>query len=71
MVSFSYVQHRIKDQHELLQNQILHRNGVFLVAGSAKDMPKAVNEALSEALNNKEYVEAMVKCGRYLEETWA
>lgn len=65
------MQHRIKDQHDFLQSQILHRNGVFLVAGNAKDMPKAVNEALSEALNDKEYVEAMVKCGRYQEETWA
>lgn len=41
------------------------------MAGNAKNMPKAVNEALSEALNDKDYVEAMVKCGRYQEETWA
>lgn len=49
----------------------MHRNCVFLVAGNSKDMPKAVNEALSEALNDEDYVEAMVKCGRYQEETWA
>lgn len=65
------MQDRIKEQSNWLREQIIERNGVFLVAGNSKNMPKAVNEALCEALNDQEYVEMMVKTGRYQEETWA
>lgn len=70
--NFSYVQHRIEEQSEHLVQQILEKNGYFFVAGSSKNMPTAVREALVTALNtNAEYVEDMIRTGRYQEETWA
>lgn len=68
---YSYVQHRISEQGDLLRNQIIDKNGVFLVAGNSKNMPIAVKEALSGVLKDDEYVKEMIKCGRYQEETWA
>lgn len=67
----SYVQHRIAENSEHLKFQILEKNGYFFVAGSSKDMPTAVKEALSTAIGDKDYVEQMIKTGRYQEETWA
>lgn len=66
----SYVQHRISEQNHLLSDQLINRNGLFLVAGNSKNMPMAVKEALSNALDDN-YVQTMIKCGRYQEETWA
>lgn len=34
-------------------------------------MPTAVKEALEEAIEDKEFVDQMVKDGKYQEETWA
>lgn len=68
---FRYVQHRITEQGEWLCEQIIKKSGLFLVAGNAKNMPTAVKEALSEALNSTEYVETMINSGRYQEETWS
>lgn len=67
----SYVQHRISEQGDLLRNQIIKQNGLFLVAGNSKNMPIAVKEALSDVLKDDEYVKEMIKSGRYQEETWA
>lgn len=67
----SYVQHRITEQSEHLKKQIIDNNGIFLLAGNSKNMPKAVREALGEALNDAKYVDDMIKRLRYQEETWA
>lgn len=65
------MQHRISEQGILLRDQLIDKNGIFLVAGNSKNMPKSVNEALCEALQDSDYVRAMIKSGRYQEETWA
>lgn len=67
----SYVQHLVKKEKQLLRNLIVQRGGYFYVSGSSKNMPTAVKEALEEAIDDKEYVELMVKAERYQEETWA
>lgn len=42
-----------------------------MVAGSSKNMPNSVKEALQTALGvEPAYIEEMVKSGRYQEETW-
>ena len=55
----------------MLKNLILQRGGYFYVSGNSKNMPKAVRESLEEALEDKDYVAYMIKCGRYQEETWS
>lgn len=54
-----------------MREQIMERNGMVFVAGNSKNMPKAVQESLSETLDDNIYVETMKKSGRYQEETWA
>ena len=66
----SNVQHLIRQEKMLLKNAIIHRGGYFYVSGSSKDMPTAVKEALEEAVEDKNYVEQMLKNDRYQEETW-
>jgi sulfite reductase alpha subunit-like flavoprotein len=66
-----YVQHLIRREKSLLKQAILQRGGFFFVSGSSKNMPTAVKEALEEAIEDKDYVEHMIKSGRYQEETWA
>lgn len=68
--NFSYVQHLIKRESELLRKLIIQQGGHFFVSGSSKDMPQAVREALEESLGDKDYVDEMIKSGRYQEETW-
>lgn len=41
------------------------------MAGNSKNMPTAVKEALGEALGDSNYVEEMIKMGRYQQETWS
>lgn len=65
------MQHRILEQSEWLREKIIHQNGLFLLAGNSKNMPTAVKEALSDALNEPDYVQEMISSGRYQEETWA
>lgn len=67
---FSYVQHMIKSNAEAIKKALLVDNGTVLVAGSSKNMPKAVKEAITEAVGDEEYLEYMVKMKRYQEETW-
>lgn len=42
-----------------------------MVAGNSKNMPNAVKEALQTALGvEQDYIDEMIKTGRYQEETW-
>ncbi|XP_037030463.1 NADPH-dependent diflavin oxidoreductase 1-like [Bradysia coprophila] len=67
-----YVQHKIREQSSLLNDLIKTKCGTFMVAGSSKNMPSAVKEALQIALGVDEaYIEELVKTGRYQEETWS
>lgn len=68
---YRYVQHRITEQHEYVKQLIIADEGWFFVAGNSKNMPQAVREALIEAIGNEQYVEDMIKAGRYQEETWS
>lgn len=68
---YRYVQHRITEYSEFLKKQLIDGNGIFLLAGNSKNMPKAVREALAEALDSPKYVDDMIKQLRYQEETWA
>lgn len=68
---FSYVQHQIKSHAEIIKKALLVDKGTVLVAGSSKDMPKAVKEAITEAIGDDEYVQHMLRTGRYQEETWS
>jgi sulfite reductase alpha subunit-like flavoprotein len=62
----------IAKEKSLLQNLIVQRGGYFYVSGASKNMPKAVKEALAEALDNSaDYVTEMIKQGRYQEEVWS
>lgn len=66
------MQHRIEEHASIVREVILEQNGVFLVAGNSKNMPAAVKEAVVKALyGDSDYVEQLVKTGRYQEETWA
>ncbi|XP_071455129.1 NADPH-dependent diflavin oxidoreductase 1 isoform X2 [Hetaerina americana] len=70
-----YVQHLIKEQRNLLQNLMLERKGVFMVAGNAKSMPSQVKEAMLEALQIKDDQEKFINMlevqGRLQTETWS
>lgn len=66
------MQHRIKEHLTLLRELLFEQNAVFLLAGSSKDMPTAVKEAVVAALDgDSDYVEQMIATGRYQTETWA
>ncbi|XP_059612042.1 NADPH-dependent diflavin oxidoreductase 1 [Phlebotomus argentipes] len=65
-----YVQHRIKESGELLRNLLINQQGYFFVAGSSKNMPQSVKEALSEVIG-EDNVQQMLTSGRYQEETWS
>lgn len=67
----SYVQHLVKQEKSLLKNLIVNRGGFFYISGSSKDMPTAVREALQEAIDDKEFVEQMIKAGKFQEEVWS
>lgn len=69
-LSFSYVQHKIKSNAEAIKKALLADKGTVLVAGNSKNMPKAVKEAITEAVGDEEYIEYMIKMKRYQEETW-
>lgn len=58
------------EQKILLNDLLVNKKGWFMLSGNSKNMPKAVKEALIEVLNDQEYVENMLKSGRYQEETW-
>lgn len=66
----SYVQHRIKEQAAILRQMLISQPGLFLVSGNSKNMPLAVREALAEALDDQQFVDELIRTGRYQEETW-
>lgn len=67
-----YVQHLITKEKARISEIILKKMAVILVAGSSNSMPKAVREAFIEVVNGDEdYLDQMVKCRRYQEETWS
>ncbi|XP_011196040.2 NADPH-dependent diflavin oxidoreductase 1 [Zeugodacus cucurbitae] len=67
-----YVQHLITKEKDRLSELILKKMAVILIAGSSNNMPKAVREAFIEVLDgDEEYLERMIKCRRYQEETWS
>lgn len=68
--SSSYVQHKIKDNAGVIKKALVADKGTVLVAGNSKNMPKAVKDAITEAVGDDEYIQHMIKTGRYQEETW-
>lgn len=77
---YSYVQHKLLENKELVANDLLYNNAYVFVAGNAKNMPNDVRQALidcivqagkyaPEAATN--FIEKMEKTGRYQIETWA
>ncbi|CRK94651.1 CLUMA_CG008151, isoform A [Clunio marinus] len=66
-----YVQHLIEKEGKMLKNLLVERGGFFYVSGSSKNMPTAVKEALEDAINDKEFIQRMIKDGKYHEETWS
>jgi sulfite reductase alpha subunit-like flavoprotein len=67
----NYVQHLIEKEGSFLKNLLIDQSGRFFVSGSSKNMPEAVREVLEKALENKSFVEEMIKLGKYQEETWS
>uniref|UniRef100_A0AAX7SEI4 NADPH-dependent diflavin oxidoreductase 1 n=1 Tax=Astatotilapia calliptera TaxID=8154 RepID=A0AAX7SEI4_ASTCA len=75
-----YVQHRVRDNGELLWDLIANKNACFYIAGNAKQMPASVCDALKEAFQQAGGVSAeeaeqmlatMEKTGRFQSETWS
>ena len=67
---FSYVQHLIEQQSDLLKKLILEDGAYFYVAGSSKNMPQSVKESLAKAIGSANFIEQMIKDNKYQEETW-
>lgn len=68
--AFSYVQHKIQTHSDVIKKALVADKGTVLVAGNSKNMPKAVLEAIKEAVGDDDYIEHMFKTKRYQEETW-
>uniref|UniRef100_UPI0037E89305 NADPH-dependent diflavin oxidoreductase 1 n=1 Tax=Semicossyphus pulcher TaxID=241346 RepID=UPI0037E89305 len=75
-----YVQHRVRENAELLWDLIANKNACFYIAGSAKQMPTSVCDALKEAFQQEggvssedaeQMLEAMERTGRFQSETWS
>ncbi|XP_066569284.1 NADPH-dependent diflavin oxidoreductase 1 [Amia ocellicauda] len=75
-----YVQHRVREQAELLWELLAHRNAHFYIAGNAKQMPAAVSEAVSAVLQSQgglgamqaeELLQELERQGRFQTETWS
>uniref|UniRef100_A0A8C2DH29 NADPH-dependent diflavin oxidoreductase 1 n=1 Tax=Cyprinus carpio TaxID=7962 RepID=A0A8C2DH29_CYPCA len=75
-----YVQHRVKEQSKLLWDLIAKKNAFFYIAGSAKQMPASVCDALKEVFQKEggmsenqaqEMLDAMEKAKRFQSETWS
>lgn len=72
-----YVQDLVREQGEEVWGVIGPGRGRVCVAGSSGGMPKGVKDAVERVVREvggvgsaKEYVDAMVKEGRYREECW-
>uniref|UniRef100_A0A146M198 NADPH-dependent diflavin oxidoreductase 1 n=1 Tax=Lygus hesperus TaxID=30085 RepID=A0A146M198_LYGHE len=75
-----YVQHVLLDQKELIVNQLVSHSGHFFVAGSSKDMPEAVRNAVKKSaieagrMSDSEadkWLEKMDRENRYQQEVWS
>ncbi|XP_008322669.1 NADPH-dependent diflavin oxidoreductase 1 [Cynoglossus semilaevis] len=75
-----YVQHRVKENSELLWDLIANKHACFYIAGNAKQMPTSVCDALKDAFQQKgcmsageaeQMLTAMEKSGRLQSETWS
>ncbi|KAJ2356750.1 NAPDH-dependent diflavin reductase [Coemansia sp. RSA 2618] len=71
-----YVQQRIREQSDLLWSLIDGQRAVVYVSGNANRMPDDVRQAFTDVVadhgveNAAEYVQALIKSGRYQEECW-
>ncbi|XP_072310185.1 NADPH-dependent diflavin oxidoreductase 1 [Eucyclogobius newberryi] len=75
-----YVQHRIRENAELLMDLIVNQNACFYIAGNAKEMPSSVRDALKyifeqrgsvSAEASEQMVVALETSGRLQSETWS
>lgn len=75
-----YVQDRIVEMGQHIWELISHENANFLIAGSAKEMPTAVKNALVKCFEDfgklshndaQEYLNQMEKRNRFQSETWS
>ncbi|XP_041667703.1 NADPH-dependent diflavin oxidoreductase 1 [Cheilinus undulatus] len=75
-----YVQHRVKENAELLWDLIANKSACFYIAGNAKQMPSSVCDALKEVFQQEggmssedaeQMLDVMEKTGRFQSETWS
>ncbi|CAN9504750.1 unnamed protein product [Ophioblennius macclurei] len=75
-----YVQHRVRENAELLWDLVANQNACFYIAGNAKQMPASVCDALKEVFQQEgglsaeqaqEMLEAMERTARFQSETWS
>ncbi|KAJ7308071.1 hypothetical protein JRQ81_008576 [Phrynocephalus forsythii] len=75
-----YVQHRIREEKELVFDLVSHRGASIYLAGNAKQMPEAVSEALKfvfrsqgclSAPEAERYLAGLEREGRFQAETWS
>ncbi|CAJ1071062.1 NADPH-dependent diflavin oxidoreductase 1 [Xyrichtys novacula] len=75
-----YVQHRVKENAKLLWDLITNKNACFYIAGSAKQMPNSVCDALKEVFQQEggvssedaeQMLDIMEKTGQFQSETWS
>ncbi|XP_074546850.1 NADPH-dependent diflavin oxidoreductase 1 [Halichoeres trimaculatus] len=75
-----YVQHRVRENAELLWELIANKNACFYIAGNAKEMPSSVCDALKEVFQReggvssedaKQMLDVMERTGRLQSETWS
>ena len=74
-----YVQHKLAEHSKFVWNLIDKKDAQFCVAGNSKNMPVQVKEALVSVVETegdmtlasaRQYVENLIKRGRYNTETW-
>ena len=71
-----YVQHKIRENSEILSQYIIDKNASIFIAGQSKFMPKSVEKAFTEILKSRDdieaetYIKQMKKSGRYIAEAW-
>jgi len=63
------VQHKIRENRELLSKLLVEENARIYVSGRAKFMPASVEKAFEE-ITSKEHIQGMKKAGLYIEEVW-
>ncbi|XP_070780851.1 NADPH-dependent diflavin oxidoreductase 1 [Enoplosus armatus] len=75
-----YVQHRVRENAELLWDLIANKRACFYIAGNAKQMPTSVCDALKEVFQQEgglsagdaeQVLAAMERSGQFQSETWS